>query len=569
MRTLLVPLVAALALAACAPGAAPSGPQASGPGRAAAPKTITAAITEDPKNMWDAINGGGGSGARNLGHLLNQYLAVLDSNGDPHPRLLAELPSVDKGTWTLFPDGKMETTWKLRPGVVWHDGTTFTADDVLFSFEVGRDRDIPNGNQATIRLIEGMEARDASTVVVRWRQLYAYADRLEHREFYPVAKHILGPVYESNKEGFLTQPYWNDEWIGLGPYRVGRWERDAQLELRAFDGYFLGRPKIDTVIVKFIPDLSTILANLHARAINTFWPPTSLDWEQMDLLKQQWESTGHGTVLVESVRWKFIEPQKKPQQAQPADLTNPRVREALLLGINRAELAAATWGDDGTIADSWVHPRFPRYQLVQDAIIKYAPHDPNRAAALLAEAGWTRGADGVLEKGGQKFNLNVRDDTGERTALIVMDSWKVLGINSTFEATTPQQNRNAQFRASFTGVDIPRNPMGALSALRRFEGIQVPTSENRFAGTNRGGYANPAWDDAGSRLRNTLEEAKQIEIEKEMLRILTTELPVLPLYYELETIPVGGGLVGPRAATGIAHTGNLMYTWNVHEWEMR
>src|SRR5262245_12637943 len=87
-----------LVLAACAP-ASPStqGPAAQGPapGRAAAgPKILVAAINEDPKNFWDGINGGGGSGARQLGHMVNQYLAVIASDGTPYPRLLAEFPAV-------------------------------------------------------------------------------------------------------------------------------------------------------------------------------------------------------------------------------------------------------------------------------------------------------------------------------------------------------------------------------------------------------------------------------------------------------------------------------------------
>src|SRR2546426_599606 len=81
------------------------------------------------------------------GHMVNQYLANITSDGTAIPRLLAELPAVDKGTWQVFPDGKMEVTYKVRPGVKWHDGTPFTADDIAFSWEVGRDPNIANGNQ--------------------------------------------------------------------------------------------------------------------------------------------------------------------------------------------------------------------------------------------------------------------------------------------------------------------------------------------------------------------------------------------------------------------------------------
>src|SRR5213083_3007915 len=151
----LVPFV--LLLAACAP-AAPSqtSPAASRAGQPAALKTLVAAINEDPKNFWDGINGGGGSGSRELGHMVNQYLANITADGTAIPRLLSELPAVDKGTWQLMPDGKMEVTYKVRPGVTWHDGTPFTADDIAFSAEVGKDPLVPNGNQSALRLVDSV-----------------------------------------------------------------------------------------------------------------------------------------------------------------------------------------------------------------------------------------------------------------------------------------------------------------------------------------------------------------------------------------------------------------------------
>jgi len=101
-----------------------------------------------------------------LGHAVNQFLATTTANGSPEPRLLAELPSIERGTWKTLPDGGMETTLKLRPDVRWHDGRAFTAEDVIFSWQVNRDPDVPNSNQAVVRLINGMEARDATTIVV-------------------------------------------------------------------------------------------------------------------------------------------------------------------------------------------------------------------------------------------------------------------------------------------------------------------------------------------------------------------------------------------------------------------
>src|SRR6266508_1848257 len=146
----------ALGITACAPGQPPAGSQSGQPSstlESAVPKRINVAINEDFGNFWDGITGGGGGGGREIGHLVNQYLVALQPDASPTPRLLEELPSAEKGTWTVSQDGSMEVTWKLRPNVLWHDGTPFTADDVVFSWQENRDPESPNGTPAAVKLI--------------------------------------------------------------------------------------------------------------------------------------------------------------------------------------------------------------------------------------------------------------------------------------------------------------------------------------------------------------------------------------------------------------------------------
>jgi peptide/nickel transport system substrate-binding protein len=531
----------------------------------ATPKLAVLSISEDPKNFWDGINGGGGSGARELGHLVNQYLAILRPDGTPEPRLLAELPSVDRGTWKLNPDGTMEVTYKLRPDANWHDGTPFSADDMVFSWEVGRDPAVPNGNQSAVRLIQSVTAVDAKTAVINWGQTYPFADRLEHREFYPLPKHLLETAYRTNKESFISQPYFTDEYVGTGPFKVSQWDHGSYLDLVANDNYFLGRPKLDRIRVQFIADPNTVVANLRAGTVNAFFPPGGPEYEDALPLQREWSTSGRGTVLNESVRWTFVEP-KKNAAAQPADLTDPRVRQAILMAIDRQTLAQATLGDLGVVADSWVHPRFAYYPQVKDGITQY-PLDPRRAAALLTEVGWTPGSDGIVQKNGARFQMNLRHQQDrERDAAVVRENLKTIGVDAQLEPLTRFQLRDAEARADFTGVEITNNPMGGLSAVRRFATDQTPTAANRYAGTNRGAYSDPEWDSIGQRMRVTLEDNQRLALERDLLRVFSAQLPALPMYFEIQVIPVQG-LKGVVPVSGVAHTGNIMHTTNAHEWE--
>lgn len=569
----LAPMLVAAAVLGCAPASGPAGQgagrQDSGSGGAAsrAPKQVAVAISEDPGNFWDAVTGGGGSGSRELGHAVNQFLATTASDGTPVARLLAELPSIDRGTWRLLPDGGMETTYQLRPGVTWHDGRPLSAEDILFSWEVNRDPDVPNSNAAVVRLISRMEARDASTVAATWTELYPFADRLSHRELYTLPRHLLEKTHQEAKDALLSQPYFSEQYVGLGPYRVARWDRGSHLELQAYDGYFLGRPKIDTIRIHFISDTNTTLANLKAHAIQSFLTPGGPDFETMSLLKREWETTGYGTAVVEVARWKFIEPQKG-RLAQPSDLGDARARQALLYGIDRAELARTVYAEHGVVADSWVHPSFKHYPQLQDAITRYT-YDPARASAILTELGWRRGGDGVLEKGSQRFAVLMRTRDEEKEALIIADNWKGIGVAGAYEQQTAQELRDRQARAQYTGIDISRGSMPPLTIIRSLVSQQIPTAENRWAGSNRGTYANPAWDELGRRLLSALDDGKRVEVEREMVRMATVDLPLMPLMYDPDLIATGGGLTGILPATGTAHNGQIMHTWNMHEWDLR
>ena len=563
----------AVVLVACAP-TAPSASTSGGRDQPASgarqgPKTITIGLDEEIKTLWDSITLGGGSGARELANIFNTHLVAITSDGSPTPRLLRELPSFDNGTWRVLPDGRMETTYKLRSDAVWHDGTPFTANDVAFSFQVNKDPEVSNSNQDTVRLVERWEPTDPTTIVVTWREAYPFADRMEHRDLYPLPKHLLEQSYtQGTKEAFLAQPYFNADFVGLGPFRVNRWESGSHIDFAPFDRYFLGRPKLDTIRVQFIPDQNTMVANLNAKAIQVMMTLGGVpEWEAMMALKRDWEASGYGTVMMDPISYRFVETQKL-NSPQPPDIVDPRVRRALLLAIDREALARVAYAEFGLMADSWVHPAFGNYRLLQDAITRY-PYDPRQASALLAEVGWRPGADGVLEKGGVKFNLTMRDTDGERDSLIVAANWKEIGIIGTREPRTAAALRDREDRATFTGVEISSNPMGAAAVIRRIASYNIPTAENRWTGTNRGGYSNPAWDELDLRMLGALQERQRIDVERDLLRIYMAELPLMPLYFRSDLVPVGGGLTGPVPNTGVAHRGFILHTWNVHEWDLK
>jgi peptide/nickel transport system substrate-binding protein len=563
-------LALVLIVGACAgPTSLSRGQTATGQGMAAttSPRVATLGLDEDLRNLWNVVTDGGGGGeGRKVMPLVHQPLAMNTADGSAQPRLLRELPSIEAGTWKVFDDGSMETIWKLRP-VAWHDGTPFTARDVLFSFQAFRDPDLPNSSQGIVKMMAGMEQVDAMTVAVKWSDTYPYADRIELGELFILPAHIVESTYRESKQQFLGQPYfYGSEYVGLGPFRVTAWVSGSHLDLAAYDQFFLGRPRLDRIQVRFIPDSNTLIANLKAGAVQSTFGSKKLDRDLLRTLRREWEAKGEGTVMVFPSNYKFAEIQKL-YNPQPDDLTDVRVRRALLHAIDRQELAQTAWEDRGLVADSWVNPKFSRYQDVKDAITRY-PYDLRRSSALLEEVGWQRGPEGVLQKDGKSFALKIRDMEGEKQPLIVADFWRVIGVAGSYEYESPSQLQDRQWRATFSGVVMYRVGNDLQSTVTKISTSNIPTPGNRWTGSNRGGYSNSEWDEIGSRAVATLDERTRLDLERRLLRIYTTDLPLLPLFFHFEELPVARTLTGVVPYTGTAPNTRTSHTWNVHEWDV-
>src|SRR5439155_10623885 len=165
-------------------------------------------------------------------------------------------------------DGGMETTWRLLEGVRWHDGTPMTAEDLLFTTRVGQDRDLAQFRHSGFELVDTVEATDARTVTVRWKRPYIDADTMFTRSrggaafALPLPKHVLEKSLTENKASFTDLAFWSSEFVGSGPFKVQNWARGSQVTLTANDWYPLGRPKVDEIEVRFIPDKNTLLASI-------------------------------------------------------------------------------------------------------------------------------------------------------------------------------------------------------------------------------------------------------------------------------------------------------------------
>jgi len=327
--------------------------------------------------------------------------------------------------------------------------------------------------------------------------------------------------------------------------------------MEAFDGYFLGRPKIDRVTFSVIADTQAGLTNVLAGQIDVaYW---TVAYEGARILTREWA----GTVEMQANNARHLLPQHRPEYANPRDLSDVRVRKALMYAMDRTELAETAAAGAAQVINSTTYPDSALGRVVEARAVRYDP-DPARAAALFAEAGWTRGEDGMLVKGGERFRFAYRAGASNADSRMVFpvlqQQYRRNGIDMTLETTT---DSGPQAEATFPGVWFTALPDNQTGFLSRFNGGTVAGPQNRWAGTNRNGYANPAADELLNRVDRTLRREERMDVWAEANRILVDELAFLPLYNYPYPYVVQKRVIGATPGNPINPPSYFPHTWDV------
>jgi peptide/nickel transport system substrate-binding protein len=570
-RLILFPLVLAWLTAACTPatpsgGAGGSGPQAA-PARPARP--LVTALRVEPKTI----------AARGLGQntgvalylpkrMFNGDLAVLDGQGNPQPYLAEVLPQLGTDNWKVFPDGTMETTYHLKPDLVWHDGSSLTADDFVFSWQVYATPQLGSAASPPINLMQDVGAPDPRTVVIHWKQPYASAGALQSvgtgaNGLPPLPRSILGSALESGSpDAMLNHPYWTSGFVGLGPYKLDRWEPGAFIEAVAFDRHVLGAAKIQRIKLVFMPDGNTTFASMlsgdvQLAADNALPPP------QVAMLMQQWPP-GTGSAVLYANQWRAAHFQHRSDFVNPPALQDPRVRKALAHAVDKPGIDELVYSGQFTIADSIFSPTSDLGKAADAALTKY-PFDLQRTAQLMGEAGFARGGDGVYTSpSGGRFSAEVKtngatDNEAEMSA--VASGWRQAGFDFR-EAVLPAiQAQDTQARSVFPGLYIYSGNVGE-GGITGWSSANIPRPENEWRGGSYDGYSSPDMDRLITAFTTALGVSDRINVAVEIAKVYSAELPSISLFFPTQPWVFTADLTGPKL---VASEGNV--AWNMQEWE--
>jgi peptide/nickel transport system substrate-binding protein len=431
-------------------------------------------------------------------------------------------------SWELHGDSGV--TFHLRQDVRWHDGQPVTAHDVEFTFNLAKDEQTAS-LIGSIFLAEVASAQvvDDYTITFRFEQPHAQA--LEDFWWPPLPRHLLENVAAAE---LRNAPY-NRQPVGSGPFRFGEWRSNERLVLVRNEDFpeGLGGPAAaDRVVFRVIPEASTMLTELITGSLHVDIP---LLPDQVRQVRDNAETELHSFPgrTVYFLGWNNARP--------PFD--DAAVRRALSYAIDREEIVDALLYGEGAIATSTIPPW---HRLYPD--IDPTPHDPDRAAELLEEAGWVdRNGDGVRENAqGEPLSFEVlsSDDPLRRSVVeVLQNQLRQVGANAQIRVmefqTMLQSHRERNFDAVFTNWVLD-NFQVAAAPTALFHSTEAETELS----ANRSSVRIPALDAAIERGARAPDEAEQRVAWRDMTEVLQREQPVTFMFWLNELAGSRGGMSG-------------------------
>src|SRR5579871_2950894 len=524
-------------LVSCATTAQPSA-QAPASTDATAPratKTLTIGLSSTVASLGSLASPSGAGGWLPMTEIYTDALVTSDEHSrQPVGRLASRVPSLDDGSITVLPDGRMRVEYHLRPGITWQDGVPFTAQDLVFSTKLDGDSGLPTINTQATHLMDSAEAPDDSTFVINFKGPYYRGGQLGPQLLWPLPQHLLGEPYSKyldtkNPDDMINLPFWTSGYVSTSPFKLTSFEEGEGLTFQAYDAYYLGRPHIDTVRIRFFEDPDTLYANLLSGTVDMF-AAYALSQDQSFSMRDQWATTHDGTVyLLPGSIW-FVSPQLRPSLQIEAAVLDPRVRAAFYMALDRDTLADELLnGKRDQAAYSLLPTTHPLYDVTKDALRQFA-YDPNRAKAQLAELGWTTGADGALHNttDGRVFNTGIWTTQGmDRDEAAIADYWRKLGIQVDEYVVPRSRARDEQYRASYPGWEYSTASPG--------DGV-LDRVETGAAG-NRGGYEDSHSQALLDAYRASLSPQDQRQAMQAISDYFVQQLPFLPIYFNV--FPIG------------------------------
>ncbi|GAA6747876.1 peptide ABC transporter substrate-binding protein [Thermus brockianus] len=554
------------------------------------------------------------------GYLFAPFIG-FNADSQNFPVLATEVPTQQNGRLRVTDIGggkkRLEMDLTIRPDARWSDGKPITTEDVQFYFEVGKAKGMPVLNPDYWERVS-LKVKDARNFTVIFEPAYYY-DTYGGTYGSPIGyapKHIMGAEWEKVKAAArnldpdkdaekLNELYRNfflkfstpqalnrGAMVYSGPFKLKRWVPGNSVEMERNPNFPI-KPEggesryVQKVVYRFIQNTNSLLVAVIGGSIDAT-SSVSLTFDQARSRQLTSRAPGRFDIwFVPGAIWEHIDINKfeNCQTVRDLGLNDKRTRQAILHALNREGLVKAFFDGLQPVAHTWIAPVNP---LFNPNVRKYE-FDLKKAEALLAEMGWRKGPDGILQRtvGGRtvRFEIEYVTTAGnairERTQQFFAEDLKKIGIavkinNAPSAVVFADDYIQRASECKWTGMfefawvsNLQED--GGLFQYKNLNtgAIMVPTKENNYQGQNIGGWRNDEFDRLTSQAVLEFDEARRKQLFARAQEIWAEELPALPLYFRANPYVVRKGLVNYVAS---AYAGGYGYPgWNAWEigWESR
>ena len=462
-----------------------------------------------------------------------------------------ELPTIENGKARIvdLPNGKkgMEIDFELKP-MKWGDGTPLTASDYDFTIQVGKNPVSGVASAEAYNRILKFESKDDLhfTITVD-RVTFDY----NSWAFTPLPAHIEKPIFDANpaeyrnKTAYDTDP--TNKGLAFGPYRISEMVPGNRLTLEANPTWIGEKPYFKRIVFKIIESTAALEANLLSGNVDYVLGELGMTLDQA-LAFDKRHNDRFNVVYKPALIYEHID-----VRLDNPLLADARVRQAILMAIDRKAISEKLFEGKQPVADSGISPLDPMF----DPNGKKYAYDPAAAKALLDEAGFKEIRNGVRQNAkGERFSIELATTAGnrirEQVAQVIQSQLRGVGIELRIKAEPPRLFSESLNRRTFTGLAMyawVSAPQGVPHST--LYSTEIPTEKNGWSGQNYPGYASPAMDKAIDAAEHELDEKKRRALFGEIQRIHSEDLPVLPLFFRVDPF------VFPKQLKGVTPTGTL------------
>ena len=425
-------------------------------------------------------------------------------------------------SWTYSPNC-LELSFKLRRDVKWHDDYPFTADDVVFTYETMINPKTPAPFKEGFLLVKEAKALDKYTVRIRYDKPYARAVETWGTTMLP--KHLLQSFADA---GTLRESPQNSLPVGTGPYRFQEWKPGEKVVLVANPDYYEGRPYLSRIVYRVIPSQATIFLELKANGVDYVNTLTGIQYARQTeypAFRKAYRKFRYPGDNYTFLGFNLKDPR----------FADKRVRQAFAHAIDKQELI------DGVrlgLAHEANGPMRPgTWAYTED--VKHYEYSPEKAKALLAEAGWKdRDGDGVLkDPDGKPFTLTIRTNQGnderKKIAEIVQQRLKEIGIQADIQliewaAFIKEFIKPRRFELVVLGLGTGSDPD---------QYVVWHSSQRGPDQMNRTGYSNDEVDHLLEVGRASCVQKDRVRAYHRIQEILAEDLPMIFLFNR-DSLPV-------------------------------